>query len=272
MLFMIIKVITIRFTEGVLTRRYYDLLKVRIVRFFVLLTAIYSTESAGQSNQSWTEYMLNYPFANRWNVEFAGTYATVLEQPKWRSLDVQVTPEYAISQYFDVMGALYFGETFQNKSITTMELREMLGTRIHFTPNKRILTRLLIRFEQRNQRDQETMEWSHSTRSRWRAETVIPLNKPTMFAGDKLWYAVVDTEAFIIKDQDVQERFANRLRIRAGLGYRFSYALRIELMYTLQRSKNTLDGDFFTSDNIFRFRIKQYLNKSAPQQDKGAGN
>jgi hypothetical protein len=269
---MTIRVITIRCTEGVLTSRFYDLLKVRIVRFFVLLAAGYSTESAGQSNQSWTEYMLNYPFANSWNVEFAATYATVLEQPKWRSFDVQVTPEYSISQHFDVMGALLVSETFQNKALSTFEVREMLGTRIHFTPNKRILTRLLIRFEQRNQKDQETDRWSHSTRSRLRAETVIPLNKPTMFAGDNLWYAVADAEAFFIKDQDVQERFANRLRIRAGLGYRFSYALRIELMYTLQQSKNTLDGDFFTSDNIFRFRIKQYLNKSAPQKDKGTGN
>ena len=216
--------------------------------------------------------MLNYPFANTWNVELASTYATVLEQPKWRSLDFQITPEYSISQNFDLMGAFYFGETFQNQTISTTEIREMLGTRIHFTPNRRILTRLLIRFEQRNQQDQESKTWSHSTRSRFRAETVIPLNKPTMFAGDKLWYSVVDVEAFVVMDKDVDERFANRLRFRAGLGYRLSYGLRLELMYTLQRSKNTLDGDFFTSDNIFRFRIKQYLNKSAPPKDRGTGN
>ncbi|MBX2964398.1 MAG: DUF2490 domain-containing protein [Cyclobacteriaceae bacterium] len=244
----------------------------RVSILVFILSAVHATVCTGQSNQTWIEYMLNFPFANSWNVELASTYATVMEQPKWRSFDIQVTPEYSISQHFDLMGALYFGETFQNKSITTMEVREMLGTRIHFTPNKRILTRLLIRLEQRNQRDQETMVWSHSTRSRLRAETVIPLNKPTMFAGDKLWYSVVDVEAFLIKDQDVQERFANRLRVRAGLGYRVSYALRLEFMYTLQQSKNTLDGDFFTSDNIFRFRIKQYLNKSAPHKDRGTGN
>ncbi|MBL7845696.1 MAG: DUF2490 domain-containing protein [Cyclobacteriaceae bacterium] len=244
----------------------------RVSILVFIFSAVHATVCTGQSTQSWFEYMLNFPFANSWNVELASTYATVLEQPKWRSLDVQITPEYSISQNFDLMGALYFGETFQNQTISTTEVREMLGTRIHFTPNKRILTRLLIRFEQRNQKDQETDVWSQSTRSRFRAETVIPLNKSTMYAGDKLWYSVVDVEAFVVMDKDVDERFANRLRIRTGLGYRFSYGLRLEVMYTLQRSKNTLDGDFFTSDNIFRFRIKQYLNKSTPPKDRGTGN
>lgn len=225
-----------------------------------------------QSSQLWNEYMLNYPFANSWNVEFASTYSTVLETPKWRSLDFQVTPEYSISQHVDVMGALYGGQTFQNQSLSTFEIREMLGTRIHFTPNKRILTRLLIRFEQRNQLNQETDVWQHSTRSRLRAESVIPLNKPTMGSGDKLWYAIADVESFFVMDQDVQERFANRLRVRAGIGYRINYSIRLELMYTLQQSKNILDGNFETTDNIFRIRVKQYLNKSKPSAVQGPGN
>lgn len=224
------------------------------------------------SEQVWAEYMLNYPFANLWNIELASTYSTVLEQPKWRSLDFQITPEYSITPHVDLMGAFYFGETFQNQSISTTEVREMLGTRIHFTPNKRILTRLLIRFEQRNQLNQETDVWSQSTRSRFRAESVIPLNKPTMYAGDKLWYAIADVEGFVVMDHDVDERFANRLRFRAGFGYRLNYSFRLEFLYTLQRSKNTLDGDFYTSDNIFRLRLKQYLRKSKPSPVTGNGN
>ncbi|MDL5048699.1 DUF2490 domain-containing protein, partial [Oscillatoria amoena NRMC-F 0135] len=120
--------------------------------------------------------------------------------------------------------------------------------------------------------DQETNAWSHSTRSRFRAETVIPLNKPSMYAGNKLWYSIADVEAFVVMDEDVEERFANRLRFRAGLGYRLSYGLRLEFMYTLQRSKNTLDSDHYTSDNIFRFRIKHYLNKNKPSPVQGPGN
>lgn len=227
---------------------------------------------AQSSEQVWVEYMLNYPFANVWNVELASTFSTVVDQPKWRSLDFQLTPEYALGPHIDLMAAFYFGETFQNQSLSTTEVREMLGTRIHFTPNKRILTRLLVRFEQRNLQNQETDVWSHSTRSRFRAESLIPINKPTMYAGDQLWYAIADAEGFFVMDQDVGERFANRLRFRAGIGYRIRYGLRLELMYTIQRSKNTLQDEFFTSDNIFRFRVKQYLNKAAPPKDRGTGN
>jgi hypothetical protein len=93
-----------------------------------------------------------------------------------------------------------------------------------------------------------------------------------MYSGDKLWYAIVDGESFIVLDQDVNERFANRFRLRAGIGYRISYSFRVEFVYTLQQSKNTIEGDFSTTDNIFRFRLKQYLRKTKPSDVSGTGN
>ncbi|HEX5172294.1 MAG TPA: DUF2490 domain-containing protein [Cyclobacteriaceae bacterium] len=227
---------------------------------------------AQSSEQVWTEYMLNYPFANSYNIELAATYSTVLDQPKWRSFDVQLTPEYSLTQHIDLMAAFFMGSTFQSQSLSTLEVREMLGARFHFTPNRRILTRLLLRFEQRNLQDEETKEWDHSTRTRFRFETITPLNKPTMYAGDKLWYALLDGEYFYIMDQDVHERFANRFRLRAGIGYRTNYSVRLEFVYTLQESKNAIEGDFNTTDNIFRFRVKQYLRRGKPSGVGGAGN
>lgn len=241
------------------------------VLFFIGFNLLYVLVH-GQSKQIWGEYMLNYPFANSYNLEFAATYSTVLEQPKWRSFDIQLTPEYSINQHMDVMLAVFAGKTFQDHSLTTMEIREMIGARFHFTPNKRILTRLLVRFEQRNLQNLESDIWSHSTRSRVRAETITPLNKRTMFAGDKLLYLILDGEFFIIMDKDVEERFANRFRFRSGIGYRVNYGLRLEFVYTLQESKNTIGEKFSTSDNIFRFRIKQYLNKGKPSPVQGTGN
>lgn len=240
--------------------------------FFLFMLGLGALVARGQSTQLWNEYMLNLPFANSYNVEFAATYSTVLEQPKWRSFDVQVTPEYSITQHVDLMAAVFAGNTFQNQQITTSEIREMIGSRFHFTPNKRILTRLLVRFEQRNQKREGGDAWEHSTRTRIRAETVTPLNKKSMFAGDGLLYLLADAEVFLVMDQDVGERFANRLRVRTGVGYRLSYGLRFELMYTLQKSKNALEDDLYTLDNIFRIRLKQYLNKSKPSKVQGPGN
>ena len=238
---------------------------------FTFLLVAWQVHALAQSSQVWTEYMLNMPTSKAWNVEFASTYATVLQPPKWRSLDAQITPEFALNKHVDIMSAFFYGETFQNKLISTSELRGMIGTRLHFTPDKRLLTRLLVRFEQRNLQDQETKVWTHSNRARLRAEGIMPINSTTL-SGNKVWYCLADAEAFFVMNNDVKERFANRLRIRAAVGYRFNYNLRLELMYTLQQSKNTIDGDFYTSDHIFRIRIKQFLNAHKESTLGGIGN
>lgn len=148
----------------------------------------------------------------------------------------------------------------------------MVGTRIHITPFSRVLTRLLLRLEQRNMHYEETDTEEQSLRGRIRLETITPLNRKTMFDGDQLWYMIADVEAFIPIDQDVKERFANRLRVRIGPGFRLNYTWRFEFVYTLQESYNTISGDLTTIDNLFRFRVKHFLNKSKPSQGQGQGN
>ncbi len=224
------------------------------------------------NNQLWVEYMANYPFLNSWNVELAASYSELLEEPKWRALDFQITPEYALSPHVDLQGAFLVNRTNQYQSLSSTEVREMLGARIHLTPFSRVLTRFLARFEHRNLYYAETDSYQQSNRTRIRFETVIPLNRKSMYDGDKLWYALADAEAFIVLDQNVSERFANRYRIRAALGYRLSYTWRFELMYTLQQSRNTIAGDFNTTDNLFRIRIKHFLHKAKPSGVQGNGN
>ncbi|HLO79963.1 MAG TPA: DUF2490 domain-containing protein [Chitinophagaceae bacterium] len=210
------------------------------------------------STQIWNEYMLNMPLGKKISMEGALSYSTVLGQPKWRAFDVQFTPEFAVNKHVDIMAAALLSSTFQSESLSTLEIREMIGTRIHFTPDSRILTRLLLRFEQRNLEDKEAGSWDHSTRGRIRAEALIPINARSM-SHDKLWYIITDAETFIVFDQDVQERFANRLRFRLGTGYRINYKFRIEFIYMMQRSKNTIGTDVESVDNVFRLRLKHYL-------------
>lgn len=213
--------------------------------------------------------MVNYPFANSWNVELATSYSTQFESPTWRSFDMQLSPEYSITPNIDVLGALYAGKTFQYQQISSSEFRQMIGTRIHFTQNRRVLTRLLLRYEFRELSYEETGTSETSNRTRIRAEALIPLNRKSMF-DDKLWYCLTDLEAFLVTDRDVHERYANRFRYRLAAGYRLSYTWRFEVMYTLQQSINTFSGDVTTSDNIFRLRVKHFLHKSKPSVAQGS--
>lgn len=223
------------------------------------------------NNQLWAEYMLNYPFANSWNVEVAGTYSTLLEEPRWESFDLQITPEYSLTQNFDFTGAVLFNRTRQYQALSSSEFRWMLGTRIHLTPNRRILTRLFLRYEHRSMYYSETDSRQESQRARLRVESLTPLNRKSMFE-DKLAYLVADVEFFYDIDKQVSERFANRYRLRFGPGYRLSYTWRFEFLYTLQQSRNTITGGYESTDNLFRIRVKHYLNRSKPSKATGTGN
>lgn len=238
---------------------------------FLFVLSFSSVRAQNSVNeQAWFEYMLNYPFANSFNVENAFTYSTLIGTPKWRAYDYSATLEWSVTNHIDLIGQTVVSYTNQTDSYNTLELRPVIGTRLYFTPNKRIQTRLLLRLEQRNFQNLETKEWDQVYRPRARGEVIIPINKKSYYE-DHMWYAITDAE-FLIKTDDVEERFANRFRWRVGAGYRLSYNLRFEFLYMLQLSRNAISENFESTDNIFRFRIKQYLRKSKPSDVGGVGN
>jgi hypothetical protein len=243
-----------------------------IVKLGIIFGLLPST-AHGQSSsaQTWFEYMLNYSFANSFNLENAFKYSTVLDSRKWQSFEFTPTLDYSLTGRIDLSFSTAFEFTDQTESVSTFEVRPVIGTRIHLTPHQRILLRALIRLEDRNIQDLDTKDWDHVLRPRLRAELLIPLNRKTYFE-DKLWYGVADAEWFLSVDDDVNERFANRFRIRTGIGYRLNYSSRFEFIYMIQKSKNTIEDSFYTSDHIFRFRYKHYLRKHKPSKMSGPGN
>ncbi|HQU99670.1 MAG: DUF2490 domain-containing protein [Bacteroidia bacterium] len=247
----------------------------KVVLFCVLsITLIFQNEAviAQSSEQVWLEYMLNIPIKTKYNIEFASTYATEIETPKWHSLDFQITPEVALNKHVDFMAAILGSHTYQAKSVTTKEIREMIGVRLHIAPDKRVKTRLLTRLEHRNLYSDESEIWETNMRLRIRAETITPLVLDKVYTSNNQCYMIADLEQFISLNHEVHERFANRLRARLGIGYLIHYGLRLELVYTLQLSKNNFEDGYNSTENIFRFRLKQYLNKNKPSKAQGTGN
>lgn len=226
--------------------------------------------SQSANEQIWLEYMGNYPFANSFNFEGAFTYNTLLTSPKWTDYGFSATTEWSITQVVEPMAGVLFGYTNQTETYNTFEVRPMIGSRFYLTPARRIQVRLLARLEQRNFKNLTTAEWTQAYRPRIRGELLIPINQDSYFK-DNLWYGIVDAEA-IFTTNDVKERFANRLRIRTGIGYRLNYSLRFEFIYMLQQSKDAIGDQFTSTDNIFRFRLKHYLRKSKPSPASGTGN
>ena len=236
----------------------------------LMLPATSINAQSTRNTQFWFEHMLNYPFANVFNLENAVAYSTLLESPRWYAFDYSPTLEWSLGPHVDLVGAVVLSYTAQSENYNTFEVRPAVGSRIHITPNKRVMTRVYLRLEQRNFLNLDTHQWESILRPRIRFESLIPLNKTSYYEND-LWYGIADIE-WLFTETDVEERFANRFRARIGIGYRLDYTSRFEFIFMSQQSRNGIDEEFTSSDNIFRFRYKLYLNKTKPTKLSGSGN
>ena len=229
----------------------------------LLLGAICSCSYAQQHEQLWLEHQLSYPFKNRYLLENTTSYQTILtKENKWRSYALSPVFEYALFTRLELTIEVPFAYTLQKEGSNTFEISPLVGGRFHITQGKRVDTRLVWRYQVRAFRQIEEGIWDISNRTRLRGEIFISLNGPNLFT-DKLWYLFLDYEEFFVIDDQVEERFANRRRGRIGIGYRLNYKHRFDLSYTLQSSRNEIDGDFISNDNVLQFKYKMFLNPAS---------
>lgn len=226
----------------------------------VLLLGGFHLSQAQQGQQLWLEWQMDFPFANKYLFENTVSYQTLLSGgEKWRSFNLDPTFEYSITPKIDLVSDVPFGWTRQSDAATSFEVSPIVGARYYFTQGKRIDLRLLARFQSRNFHQIETDVWEHKGRFRLKGEVWISINRPNLF-NDKLLYAVLDYEEFVVADQQVDERYANQRRARFGLGYRFNYKHRFDLFYSWQQSRDEIMGDFVQSNGIIQLKYKLYFN------------
>ena len=194
------------------------------------------------------------------------------DEPKWVNWNFSPAVERSMTPHWDLILGVPLSYTEQTDAIRTGEVDIQVGSRFLFTPFKSVQTNLLLRYEQRYMTaDEPERTWEQSSRTRLRAEVKVPLDTRNYYA-DTLWYAMADAEVFIVMDQDLNERFANRTRVRTGIGRKFNYNWRVEFIYTFQRSRQALTDDARTSDNIFRFRLKYYFDRKTDKEREPSGS
>jgi hypothetical protein len=221
---------------------------------------------AQRHEQLWLDFQLSYPFANRYLLENTTSYQTLLKKEgKWRNVSISPTFEYTLFSWLDLLSEIPIGFTQQTEGVNSFELDPMVGGRFHITQNRRVSTRFLWRYQFRAFHQVEADDWDISNRTRLRGEIYVTLNGPNLFT-DKLWYVFADYEEFFVLDQQLDERFANRRRARIGLAYRLSYKHRFELSYARQSSRNEIEGDFVSNDNVIQAKYKLFLHRSTPVQ------
>lgn len=216
--------------------------------------------SAQTGSQLWLEWQISYPFANRYLVENTLGYQTLLSGgEKWRSLNISPAFEMVLTPKIELTSEAPLGWTRQNDSRTSFEVSPIVGARFHITQGKRIDTRILMRVQSRNVHHIESDVWEHKGRFRLKGEVWFSITGPNLFT-DKLLYATIDYEEFIVVDEQVNERYANLRRVRAGLGYRLNYMHRLDLYYTWQYSRDEITGNFDQIDSVIQLKYKMFLN------------
>jgi Protein of unknown function (DUF2490) len=242
-----------------------------------LLGLLFASPAYAQTNvQLWGNAIFNWVKTDRLvyelDIEPKVLLAAPEGEPDWRNLDVTPNVEYALKGWLDLIGEAVVGYTKQTDDVNSFEVSPRGGMRFHvfsrglppvipghkreLRPLRRLVVRDLMRFESRNLFYTSAGSGSDSTfRFRNRLEFLVPLNKERL-SEDGTRYLLADWEWYIPLD-DVDERFANKQRIRAGFGYRRNLGWRFEFLYMWTRSRNTIDDGFKTADNIIDIRVKR---------------
>jgi hypothetical protein len=227
----------------------------------LLIFTITHAKAQTKSTQLWTDFTISNTLQKGFSFDCELSYRTVFgNSDKWHSLNITPKIEKVIGNHWDLMFYLGSINTLQQADYNTWEIRPGLGVRYHFVPVKKLLLKLLGRFELRNQYTFETQTWSQDLRSRFRLEETYFINGQS-YADNHLWYLLSDLEFFLTIDKELQERFYNRMLLRLGAGYKLSDKWRFEGIYTYQFSKNTIEGEFSNEDEgILRIRFRYSIN------------
>jgi len=240
------------------------------------LLAAHAQVARAQANlQLWGNVTLDWTKSARLTYELDVETKALLKapegEPAWRNLDLTPNVEYGLKDWLDLIGEATVGYTKQTDDDNTFEVTPRVGVRFHvfsrnvpthsshlreLPPKRRIVVRDRVLFESRNFVYLGAGSGSSSdVRLRNRLELLAPINRAKL-TDDGARYWLVDWEAFMPAGQP-DERFANKQRVRAGLGYRPSAAWRFEAVYAWTRSRNTIDEGFHSSDNIIDIRLKR---------------
>lgn len=224
------------------------------------MVIIPSFSTAQSHQQLWTDFQADYPFGGQFLAEGSLSYQTLLNKDQqWKALYITPTFEYQRFFWADFLVNVPVGYVQQHSGYSSLEIDPSLGVRFRITQGKRVTINFITKLEERFFHTSETDTWSTSNRVRLKGEIYLSLNGPNLFTNH-LVYLLLDYEEFVVTDHQLDERFANVRRARAGLGYRLSYTHRFELIYTRQSSRDEINDAFNPGDNILQVRYLLFLN------------
>ena len=243
------------------------LLAVRGARLLLALVAL-PASADDLENQAWANLTMGWYRTEKVYLELdLEPKVLVSGESQWRNLDVTPAFEYYPSSWIDLTGETTIGSTLQTDGLRTNELTVRAGVRTYLLkhmrdrlrhenkPIGRVSVASLFRLEVRNFWYSDDTQSQHSFRFRARLESKAPINHEDLTA-DRTFYVLADAEAFVPIGSGVEERFANKYRLRVGLGYRINARQRVDLLYLRDWVRNTIEDSPHPTIQAFDVRYR----------------
>jgi hypothetical protein len=213
--------------------------------------------SSGPASQIWVEACPGKRLGERSSVRLDVEPKWQVSSGTWRSFDLTPRLEHYPLDWLDLVGQTEIGRTVQSGDQKTVEITPRVGVRLHlFATLARLRDRLgreprlalsrlhvstLVRVEWRNCFYSDDTPNSHEWRARFQVAGELAINHVSL-AQDHTLYAVADVEYYLPLTDDVSERYVNKTRARAGLGYRASKATRVEVLFVRDWNRHSPGG------------------------------
>ena len=229
-----------------------------LIAVFCTLLFVRCAKAQQGTTQLWLDGTVGQAFAAYYKGELEVGYRSVISKDDpWETFRLVPRVSVAPTAHWTFMMRGYFISAVGEGKEKTLEMRIQPGVKYNFTPFERVQSRLMLRYEFRSITSGDDVQ--HSQRLRIRAEMAMPLDTRN-YHSDTMWYALGDAEAFYGPGQEVDERFANRIRLRAGLGRKFSYNMALEALYNWQGSRTDIGDDDLLTDQIIRISFKYFFS------------
>ena len=240
-------------------------LRSRLVRLGVVLAllaaparTVVAQDSTTVTENLWLDFIVNWGFSSDFRFWADNYYRTLVSgAPTQRMVGTRPELSYAALGWLQVMGGANIRYTDDTGGLNSWELRPYVGVQLVGDRFRRITFRNYTRLEYRK----ILYTGSDSTAGSWRLRTrfeVEGLVAGKTFSDPGSWHLSGDVEFFVDLSDPVGERFADRARIRVGVGHVRTLKWHFDAFYILQFSRDTKTSGVTGIDNFLRLRVKFY--------------
>jgi len=220
------------------------------------------------TKQLWLDYYQYFYFKPNWQFYGDAGYRTQLDTLEWMEIFARPSILWFAGKHYAFSGGVGFFYTFNHDTVNNFELRPWQGYKLMWPTFKHIKFSHYFRLEERFNFPVDTWDVEFNLRFRYRFGL-----KSTIYSWHVMQYLFLtaSVEFFANVGPQLTEKYSNRSRWGAGLGYRLNNYWDFEFHYVLQRSRTGDNDDFKTTDHLIQLKARHYLihkdfkNKKHPE-------